>query len=159
MTMFTNLTMLVAALGCGAVAGVFFAFSSFVMPALRQVDPKQGIVAMQSINVSAITPAFMSLLFGTAAACVVLLGLELAGSGGERSGLAIGASVLYILGTIGVTIVRNVPLNNELAALDPESQSVVPFWATYVSKWTAWNHLRALSALLAAGMFMIALNS
>jgi uncharacterized membrane protein len=41
----------VAALGCGLNAGVFFAFSSFVMAALRRLPPAQGIAAMQSINV------------------------------------------------------------------------------------------------------------
>jgi hypothetical protein len=38
------------ALGCGLLAGVFFAFSAFVMPALRRLPASQGIAAMQSIN-------------------------------------------------------------------------------------------------------------
>jgi len=41
---------LVSALGCGLTAGVFFAFSSFVMKALGRIQPAQGIAAMQSIN-------------------------------------------------------------------------------------------------------------
>jgi uncharacterized membrane protein len=40
----------VTALGCGLNAGVFFAFSSFVMKALARLQPAQGIVAMQSIT-------------------------------------------------------------------------------------------------------------
>ena len=59
-----------AALGCGVNAGVFFAFSSFVMKALGRLQPAQGIAAMQSINRVAVTPVFMTALFGTAAACV-----------------------------------------------------------------------------------------
>jgi uncharacterized membrane protein len=61
-----------AALSSGLVAGVFFAFSSFVMPALGRIHPDQGIVAMQSITVTAITPAFMLALFGTAVVALVL---------------------------------------------------------------------------------------
>jgi len=38
---------LLVALGCGLVAGVFFAFSTFVMPALARLQPPQGIAAMQ----------------------------------------------------------------------------------------------------------------
>jgi uncharacterized membrane protein len=38
-----------AAVGCGAVGGVFFAFSGFVMPALRRLPAAQGVAAMQSI--------------------------------------------------------------------------------------------------------------
>jgi len=53
-------------LGCGLVGGVFFAFSAFVMNALANLAPAQGIAAMQSINRSAIRPTFMIALFGTA---------------------------------------------------------------------------------------------
>jgi uncharacterized membrane protein len=154
-----SVALLIAVVGCGMVAGVFFAFSSFVMPALRQVRPGQGMVAMQSINVSAVTPAFMSLLFGTAAVCLVLVVLEVAAFAGGSSRLVPGASALYLLGVIGVTIVRNVPLNNELAGLEPESPDGSAFWANYLNDWTAWNHLRAVAALLAAGMFMLALHA
>ena len=64
---------LFAALGCALMAGAFFAFSSFVMPALRRLPATQGIAAMQSINVLAVTPIFMTALFGTAAACLGLV--------------------------------------------------------------------------------------
>ena len=57
---------LLAALGCGVVAGVFFAFSAFVMKALGHLPAEQGIAAMQAINVAAVTFAFMAALFGTA---------------------------------------------------------------------------------------------
>ena len=63
---------LFAALGCGLVAGVFFAFSTFVMSALTRLQAAQGIAAMQSINITAINPPFMVALFGTAAACLLL---------------------------------------------------------------------------------------
>ena len=64
---------LVTALGCGLIAGVFFAFSTFVMPALKRLKPEEGIAAMQSINILAVTPVFMAVLFGTAAACLGLV--------------------------------------------------------------------------------------
>lgn len=47
---------LITALGCGLVAGAFFAFSSFVMAALKRLSTAEGIAAMQSINILAITP-------------------------------------------------------------------------------------------------------
>jgi uncharacterized membrane protein len=64
---------LLSALGCGLMAGVFFAFSAFVMNALARLPPPQGIAAMQSINVAVINPWFFVAFFGTAAACVVLV--------------------------------------------------------------------------------------
>ena len=61
------------AIGSAAVGGVFFAFSTFVMPALRRLPAAQGIAAMQSINVTALLPPLMLLMFGTALACVALI--------------------------------------------------------------------------------------
>ena len=36
---------LATALGCELVAGVFFAFSTFVMTALKRLKPEEGIAA------------------------------------------------------------------------------------------------------------------
>ena len=57
---------LVAALGCGLIAGVFFAFSSFVMKALSLLPPHEGLVAMQAINVAVLNPWFLGTFIGTA---------------------------------------------------------------------------------------------
>jgi uncharacterized membrane protein len=64
---------LVAALGCGLMAGLFFAFSVSVMRALARLPSAEGIAAMQSINVAIINPVFLAAFFGTAAACVLVI--------------------------------------------------------------------------------------
>lgn len=51
------------------MAGVFFAFSTFVMKALGARPLAQGIAAMQSINVAVINRWFMAAFFGTALLC------------------------------------------------------------------------------------------
>ena len=53
----------VAAVGSGVVAGIFFAFSNFVMKALARVPPAQGIAAMQSINVVVLNRWFFAVFF------------------------------------------------------------------------------------------------
>ena len=63
---------LISALGCGLMAGLFFAFSVSVMKALGRRPPAEGIAAMQSINVVVINPVFMIAFFGTAVACVAV---------------------------------------------------------------------------------------
>ena len=55
-----------AAVGCATVGGVMFGFSSFVMAGLARLPAPQGIAAMQSINITAVRPAFMTVLLGTA---------------------------------------------------------------------------------------------
>jgi uncharacterized membrane protein len=62
----------VSALGSAVVAGIFFAFSTFIMRALARLPPAQGIAAMQSINVAVINRWFFAAFFGTAVCCLVL---------------------------------------------------------------------------------------
>jgi uncharacterized membrane protein len=150
--------MLVTALGCGLVAGVFFAFSTFVMPALKRLTPERGIAAMQSINERAVTPVFMTALFGTAVACLGLIVWAVISWGEAPSALVLLGGALYLVGAIGVTIVCNVPLNNRLAKLHPQSASATSYWDEYLAKWTAWNHLRTLAALAAAALLTIVLH-
>lgn len=149
---------LATALGCGLVAGAFFAFSSFVMPALKRLPPAEGISAMQSINVLAVTPVFMAALFGTAMACLGLAAWAVISSGGRTTALVLAGCVIYLVGTIGVTIACNVPLNNTLATLHPQGAKAARYWDKYLTKWTAWNHVRTVAALAAAAVLTIVLH-
>ena len=55
-----------AALGSGLVAGLFFGFSTAVMKALARLPPAQGMKAMQDINVVILNPVFLAVFMGTA---------------------------------------------------------------------------------------------
>src|SRR5688572_3870371 len=109
---------LVAALGCGLSAGALFAFSSFVMRALARLRPAQAIAAMQSINVMAVTPVFMTALFGTGALCIALAVWALADWDDAYGPYLLAGSVLYLAGPIGLTMTYHVPRNDALAKRD-----------------------------------------
>ena len=146
----------VAALGCGLIAGVFFAFSSFVMRALARLQPAEGVGAMKSINIAAVTPAFMTALFGTGLACLAVgVGAVVAWDGVVSAALLAGAG-LYLVGAIGVTMAYNVPRNEALARLDSRGPDAAARWSSYVSSWTAGNTIRTVCALLAAAAFIVA---
>jgi uncharacterized membrane protein len=110
-----------SAIGSLVVAGVFFAFSNFVMPALGRIPEAQGIAAMNSINLTVINPVFMLALFGTALACIVVAGGSFLNPEQSDKWLIIVAALLYVIGCTGVTIFCNVPLNDALAAVSPET--------------------------------------
>ena len=150
---------LVAALGSGLNAGVLFAFSSFVMPALKRLPAPQGIAAMQSINILAVTFMFMSVFFGTALVSLGLGGWAIFASGDQPVALLVGGAAAYVIGTFGMTVVGNVPLNNRLAVADANAASSVALWEDYVTRWTNLNHIRTLTSLIAAAFFIIALNA
>jgi uncharacterized membrane protein len=147
-----------SALGCGLIAGVFYAFSTFVMGALGRLPAPQGIATMQSINIVVINPLFLGVFVGAAVLCAVLAAGALFGWAGPHPTLMLTGAVLYVVGTFLVTMVFNVPRNDALAALDPASADAAAYWARYLTSWTAWNHVRTAAALAAAACFTIALR-
>ena len=145
-----------AAVGCGVVGGVFFAFSTFVMAALRRLPAPQGIAAMQSINVTAVQPPLMLALFGTAAACAALIVVAVTSWDEPSAPWLLAGGLVYLLGEIVVTIAYNVPLNDELAALDPEADA--GRWPGWVAQWSAGNHVRTVAGAASAAALCIALQ-
>ena len=144
------------AIATAAMGGVFFAFSSFVMGALGRMPRALGMTAMQSINIVAVTPAFMTLFLGTAFACLVLAVDAAIYWQGAGSAYQLAGAFCYLSGAFVVTIAANVPLNNALAAADPGSAHADHLWARYLRVWTAWNHLRAVASLAAGGLLTLA---
>lgn len=149
---------LFAALGCGLVAGVFFAFSTFVMSALARLQPKEGIAAMQSINITAINPLFMIAIFGTAVACLFLAVSSVLKWQQPSAVYLLVGGLLYLVGAVLVTIVFNVPMNDALASVEPDSADGARLWADYLTNWTFWNHVRTVTSLAAAAAYTIALH-
>ena len=154
---FFTLTLL-AALGCGLIAGVFFIFSNTVMSALTRLQPPQGIAAMQAINNVILNPLFFVAFLGTAALCILLAVSLLWRWQQPGTVYLLAGSLLYLVGAILVTIVFNVPMNESLDTVKPESVEAADLWARYLTNWTAWNHVRTVAALLAATSFILALG-
>jgi uncharacterized membrane protein len=149
---------LVTALGCGTIAGVFFAFSSFVMKALARLPADNAISAMQSINVAAVNSWFLAAFLGTAALSVAsIVAAVLQWSEPFTLFLLLGG-LAYLAGCFLVTIVFNVPMNDALAALPATAPDRADRWTTYLAHWTMWNHVRTLASLTAALFLTLALN-
>ena len=148
-----------SALGSGLIAGVFFAFSAFAMTALGRLPPDQGMAAMQSINVAVLNPWFFAAFFGTGALCAVLAIASLFRWSEPGALFLLAGGLLSLVGTILVTMRLNVPLNNGLAAAQPESVQARGLWTRYLAEWTVWNHLRTAASLAAAAAFIGALTA
>ena len=148
---------LLAAIGSALTAGIFFAFSTFVMQALGQQPEASGIATMQAINITVINPWFMATFFGPGIACLILTVVALRQWQQPGAIYWLAGSLLYLIGTIGVTIAGNIPLNDALAVAVPNSADGATLWAQYLTHWTWWNHVRTAAALLAAALFTLSL--
>jgi uncharacterized membrane protein len=156
MALLTEILLWSCALGCALLGGVYFAFSAFIMRALREAG-MPGVTAMNAINRVILKSGFMPLFLGTTLASAVLAVIGLLRPHAPGSWLLIGGGLLYVAGMFGVTMLCNVPLNNALQAVTTESRTGMAIWNDYLRRWTLWNHLRTASCLIAAALFMLAL--
>ena len=147
-----------ALLGSALVGGIFFAFSSFVMKALARVPAAEGIAAMQSINVVVLNPSFLSAFIGTAVLSLGAGGLALAGWGRPSASFFLGGAILYVVGTVLVTGLGNVPLNDQLAAVSATDVGARDVWEHYLDRWTMWNHVRTAAAVAGALLYTLGLT-
>ena len=149
---------IIAAVGAGVSGGVFFAFSTFVMKALGRLPAAEGISAMKAMNKTAPTPLFMLALFGTAVVSIALSAVALRHLDQRWAVYVLTGTALYLACLI-LTAVYHVPHNDALALVDPAGPGAAHAWAQYLSPWTAWNHVRTVTALAGSTAFIIALQA
>ena len=159
MDQFFILLVILCALGSGAIGGVFFAFSNFVMPALARLAPAEGIHAMQAINVTVLNRLFLGTFMGTGLASLAAIVIALLRWDGAGSVCIVLGGVTYVLGSILVTMRGNVPLNNALMRVTQADALGEATWRGYVRDWTRWNHVRTIACFVAMALFIVALLS
>ena len=152
----TNLGLAVtAALGVALMAGLFFIFSNTIMRALATLPSVNAVAAMQAINKQILNPIFLFVFFLTPFLCLVLLILEIFSA--STNLILVAATACHLGGAFLVTLSKNVPMNNQLASLNPTDSQTADYWQTYRRRWTFWNHIRTLSCLLSLLGFLLAL--
>lgn len=155
-----TIVLVVAALLASAVlGGVFYAFSSFVMRALRALPDADGCAAMQSINLAVIAPSFFAFFLGGP---IVALAAVAAAAVDDGAGGALGpiiAAGAALIAAFVLTVAVFQPRNLALGALDPASPDAAASWRAYARDWTRLNHLRTALGLAATVLYATALTA
>jgi uncharacterized membrane protein len=87
-----------AALSSGLIAGIYFAFSVFIMQAFGKIETSQSVAAMNAINETILRSLFMPLFFGSTIISVILIVVALVHWGDAGSGLTLIAGAIYFVG-------------------------------------------------------------
>lgn len=138
----------------GLSAGLFYAWSVSVIPGTRQLVDYTYLQTMQSINRAILNPAFYFIFFGSA----VFLGIATIyhySANNTVFWLLLASSICYIMGTIVVTGLGNVPLNNQLEALnlgEITTKKISEFRHFYE---TSWNQLHLIRTVFAVMSFLL----
>src|SRR5215212_6971163 len=137
----------VAAIASAVAAGMMYVFSTFVMHGLDRTGPVAAITAMRGINVEANGNApFLLAYLGAALLAIAVGAVAVVQFGRPGSGWLLAGAIFGVLGAV-ITIAFNVPLNNQLDAVDPAAVSLADAaaqWQSYFTTWTAWNHARTV---------------
>ena len=134
----------------GLSAGLFFAWSVSVIPGTKKVLDLTYLETMQSINRAILNPLFFLIFFGS----IVLLSVASIyefHSNRWAFILMLASSMIYLIGTIGVTALGNVPLNNELDALvlaELSPKEITAFRKHYEHNWNRLHLIRTAFAVL-----------
>lgn len=155
--MLHNLSLVLATITTGLIAGLFWGFSISVMIALRGVDDRTFIEVMQRINAAIQNGPFAAAFLGAPLFTIVVIVLDLLGGRGLSVPVTAGF-VLYAV-SLAMTFGRNIPLNNQLDAAGRAGRVADPAAARkrFEAAWNRWNLLRALASIAAFGCLCWAL--
>ncbi|MEQ8910182.1 MAG: DUF1772 domain-containing protein [Vicingaceae bacterium] len=155
-----NLSLNASIILTGLSAGLFYAWSVSVIPGTQKIDDLSYLTSMQSINREILNPAFFLVFFGS---LISLFGSTYFTYSQSVKGfwLLLFASLTYLIGTIGVTGMGNVPLNNELEAIDIaklSTKEITEFREHYELRWNKFHTYRMLFSVLSFILTLLALN-
>ncbi|MEV6929877.1 anthrone oxygenase family protein [Dactylosporangium sp. NPDC051485] len=135
------------ALLVGLCAGVFFAYSTSVMLALRKVEDRTFIDVMQKINTAILNGWFLTAYVGALLLAVAAVLLHLAP--GHRAPLPWLLATLALYGIVFiVTAALNVPMNDTLDAAGPAAAIADPAAVrrAFEGPWVGWNTVRTVAS-------------
>lgn len=152
-----TIIIVLAITGAGVVTGLLFAFSNFVIRALDELPNEKGMFAMQQINKKIINPVFMLLFLGTPVLCVLITINTILNIGSFNDLILLLGAVSYLIGPFGVTMLFNVPMNNQLANAALSTADNV--WPRYQKRWQKWNHIRTYIGVVSIILLSIGLGA
>ena len=155
---FRTVTLVVATVTMGLMAGLFCAFAYSVMPGLGQTDGRTFVDAMQRINVAILNGWFFIIFIGALVFTAVTGVLHLRDDGRTVLPWIVAAFVLYVA-VLLITGGINVPLNNELVAAGAPDRitDLDGVRERFEATWVRWNIGRAVASTAAFGSLTWAL--
>jgi uncharacterized membrane protein len=151
-----TVTLLLATLFTGLLAGIFFTWANAVTPGIGKLDDINYLRAFQNMNRTIQNPLFFLVFFGSmlfsfiAAYCYK--------SNNAVFWVVIAAALLYFIGVFLVTILGNIPLNEMLDKTNLTSitlQEAAILRDKFEAKWNTLHLIRTVISLLSFLLLII----
>ncbi|GAB3329291.1 DUF1772 domain-containing protein [Larkinella ripae] len=157
-----NLILVLAGTSTALMAGLFYAYSCSVNLGLGRLSDAAYVAAFQSINRAIQNPVFFLAFFGAPLLLPLSAGLHYNQARSMRFWWLVAASLVYLVGTFGVTVFGNIPLNNQLDSvqmLSASADEIARHRTQFEAPWNRLNTVRTLASTLAVVLVMLAFLS
>ncbi|EZH75254.1 membrane protein [Aquimarina atlantica] len=137
--------------------GFFFAWSVSVILGTKKVGHFTYLETMQNINREILNPAFFIVFFGSLISLIITTCLQFYNK--PMFWLILASTIIYTIGTFGSTAFGNIPLNNELDALNITGISLTElknFRSYYENTWNYYHSIRSISNMISFILLLIA---
>jgi len=155
---FQHTSLFITVLLAGLVAGLLYSYSCSVNIGLRALPDVDYLKAMQSINGAIQNPWFFVSFMGLLVMFPLSLWQMYSQQPPEAYYYILLAAVLYFIGVFGVTVLGNIPLNNQLAGFDISNATIEEISAmrlTFEKPWNTFHFIRTVSAVILFGLSII----
>lgn len=155
---FASIFLVISGTLVGLTSGILFDFSITIVPSLRALTAKQHIEAMQVINVKIVNLFFLVCFMGPV---IFLPFTTYLHREAEQFPMLIIASALYIVGVIGVTVVGNIPLNNQLETVnlnqlsEEEAEPIRQDYQGVNARWMKWHTVRTVVSIMTTILILV----
>ena len=156
---FSSILLVITALCNAVMAGIFFAFSSSVMPGLKRLSDIEFLKAMQSINRAIQNPIFFVVFFGALLLLPICTFLNYEKPLSTRFWLLLAATIIYLAGAFGITVLGNIPLNETLDKIDllkAPAETISMHRINFEERWNNLNTVRTIASAISMLLVVIA---
>lgn len=147
----SNLVLIFAAVTTALMAGLFYAWSISVVPGIIRLPDREYLAAMQAMNDAIENPIFFAAFFGAMFLLPISTYMHYTQPMSMRFWFLLAASVLYIVGVMGLTMIGNVPLNIALRNFEipgASAQEILSFRTRFEGPWNNLNVIRTVANAL-----------
>lgn len=152
--------LITAALLCSLTAGFVFAFATVVMPGLADLGHRGFIRGFQAIDgvIQKGQPAFGVVWIGSMITLLIAAVIGFQQLAGIDRWLLVAAAIIYLAGVQLPTMAINIPLNNQLQAIDVQAldeAQLAQARADFEPRWNRWNVIRTVLAIVTSLLLLI----
>ncbi|AZA80114.1 DUF1772 domain-containing protein [Chryseobacterium sp. G0186] len=153
----TTVVLILTAVLTALIAGLFYAYSCSVVLGLGKLSDAEYLKAMQHINREILNPVFFMSFMGTA--ILLPVATFLLRSEQPVFIFLLLATLAYLIGVFGVTVMGNVPMNDMLDQFDisnSTTEAIRKMREGFESRWNFLNNIRTVFSVISIALVICA---